>query len=359
MTVAFVLVAAVAVLLALLLGRPPRLAGAPPERPPVAVVVPARDEALTLPKLLSSVVPQLRPGDELVVVDDGSRDATAAVAVVYGARVVQVPRPGEGWTGKTWACDVGVQATTAELLVLLDADTWLAHDGLARLAGEYGRNAAGGLLSVQPRHVAVRPYEQFSALPNLVAVLASGIAAVCPPRPSPVAFGPCLVTTREALGAAGGFAAVRGELLEDAALARRFAAAERPVRCALGEHTVQFRMYPGGWRALVDGWTKHLAGGAVRAPRWSTLAAVAFVCALCGIVGSWLTAPAWLVAATWAATASVLAGALRWVGRFRWWAAAAWPVLLVGFAGLFVRSVWAVNVRREVAWRGRVVGTRA
>ena len=50
----------------------------PTDRPAVAVVVPARDEAGSLPALLAALRPQLREGDELVVVDDHSSDATAA-----------------------------------------------------------------------------------------------------------------------------------------------------------------------------------------------------------------------------------------------------------------------------------------
>jgi hypothetical protein len=71
-----------------LLARPRRLPDVvvptPSARPPVAVVVPARNEAHNLPGLLGPHVAQCRPGDEIVVVDDGSTDATAAVAAGAG-----------------------------------------------------------------------------------------------------------------------------------------------------------------------------------------------------------------------------------------------------------------------------------
>ena len=47
---------------------------------------------------------QLAPGDELVVVDDHSSDATAAVARDAGATVVAAPDLPDGWAGKPWAC---------------------------------------------------------------------------------------------------------------------------------------------------------------------------------------------------------------------------------------------------------------
>ena len=91
----------------------------------VSVVVPARDEEQTLPALLRSVAEQLPEVHEVVVVDDASRDATAAVARAGGARVVPAGTPPPGWTGKAWACHTGAAATTGDLLLFLDADTVL------------------------------------------------------------------------------------------------------------------------------------------------------------------------------------------------------------------------------------------
>ena len=82
-----------------LLWRVPRLPhpGAVGARAPCSIVVPARDEAATLPHLLGSLAPQLAPGDEVVVVDDHSADATAVVAAAAGATVVAAPDPRIGW----------------------------------------------------------------------------------------------------------------------------------------------------------------------------------------------------------------------------------------------------------------------
>jgi glycosyltransferase involved in cell wall biosynthesis len=80
----------------------------------VTVVLPALDEAEALPAALVS----FPPGVDLLVVDNGSRDATAAVAAAAGARVVAEPRRGFGA-----ACWAGVQASPeAEVLAFADAD---------------------------------------------------------------------------------------------------------------------------------------------------------------------------------------------------------------------------------------------
>ena len=106
----------------LLWSNRPLPAPAAVDRPPLAVVVPARDEAAALPRLLDPLAPQLGPADELVVVDDHSSDDTAAVARTAGARVVAAPPLPDGWVGKPHACATGAAATTAATLVFLDAD---------------------------------------------------------------------------------------------------------------------------------------------------------------------------------------------------------------------------------------------
>src|SRR5690349_6967385 len=77
----------------------------------------------------------------------------------------------------------------------------------------------------------------------------------------PAAFGPCLLTSAEDYRLVGGHAAVRAEVVEDVALARRFDAERLPVTVFAGWRAVEFRMYPNGVRQLVEGWTKNLASG--------------------------------------------------------------------------------------------------
>jgi len=98
-------------------GRRPRPAALPPlaARPRVAAIVPALDEEEALPRLLAEI-PRGCVAD-VVVVDGGSRDRTAAAARRYGARVVAEPRRGYGR-----ACAAGAAAADADVLVFLDGD---------------------------------------------------------------------------------------------------------------------------------------------------------------------------------------------------------------------------------------------
>lgn len=332
--------------------------GEPSVAASVSVVVPARDEAHNLPRLLSSLQGQTVAPLEVVVVDDGSTDATAAVAADHGAVVVATEPLPAGWAGKPWACATGVDAARGTVLLLLDADTSLSSDGVARLSAAHCALVPDGLLSVQPFHETERAYEQLSAFPNVVSMLASGTAALRPARSPGVAFGPCLVTSADALAAVGGFAAVAGQSIEDIALARAYQGDDRPVRCLGGGDVVRFRMYPDGWRSLVEGWSKNLSGGARRARPLPMLGAVLWVCAA---VSAAIEVVVW--STPWAAVAyAALAGQLAWMlrrlGSFRWWTWALFPGALAAFVALFVRSLVLRVVRRQVTWRGRRIDVR-
>ena len=368
----------------------PELRVAPPEAPPsarqgaaprISVIVPARDEEQSLPALLGALraaaVGEGPVVHEVLVVDDASRDATARVAAEGGARVVTASPLPAGWTGKAWACHLGAQASAGDLLLFLDADTVLEPGALASLAALQHRH--GGLVSVQPHHEARRAHEQLSAYFNVVALMASSSFSQSRTR-RPMAFGPCLLTSREDYGRAGGHAAVRGEVLDDIRLAAAYRRAGMAVTTTRGGAAVRMRSYPLGLRQLASGWTKNIASGAGAAPVLSTAVTAGWVAthhavvvgAGGAVVASGLLGPAhrppagalpWSAElAVWAVAYVGLAWQLRHLlarsGSFRWWAWAAFPVALVVFDLLFARSLTHTILRRSVRWRGRDVDLR-
>ena len=82
----------------------------------VAAVIPAQNEAVTVAEVVRTAQ-AAELVDEVIVVDNASDDETAQVAAAAGARVVVCPEPGKGQ-----AMRAGVSATTAEVIVFLDAD---------------------------------------------------------------------------------------------------------------------------------------------------------------------------------------------------------------------------------------------
>jgi 4,4'-diaponeurosporenoate glycosyltransferase len=332
-----------------------------------SVVIPARDEETTLPALLASLHDLAVGVREVVVVDDNSQDATASTARSAGATVLSAGDPPPEWTGKAWACHLGARASSGDLLLFLDADTVLAPDALDRLLEV--RGDLPGLVSVQPFHTVARPYEQLSSYFNAVSVLASG-AFRRRPRGRPMAFGPCLLTSRVDYERAGGHAAVRGEILDDVELAVAYHRVGLPVRCVVGGRSVTMRSYPGGIRQLADGWTKNFATGASAAAPGPAVVAVSWVGAHHAVaVGTALSVSAvmtgrgsvladggpalWIVA--WIVVAWQLRSTLRRLGSFRWWTWLLFPVPLLAFDLVFARSLAHTVVRRAVRWRGREV----
>jgi N-acetylglucosaminyl-diphospho-decaprenol L-rhamnosyltransferase len=97
----------------------------------LAVVVVTHDSVASLPALATSLVGQLGLDDELVIVDNASSDATVALARGVDQRV-RVIEAGAN-AGFAAACRLGVEATVAPLVCLINPDTVLAGGALARL----------------------------------------------------------------------------------------------------------------------------------------------------------------------------------------------------------------------------------
>ena len=93
------------------------------ERPPVAVLMPAHDEALVIASTLDSLRAELHESDRVLVVADNCSDDTAAVAARHGAEVIE--RIDSARRGKGYAIDFGIRHFAAhppEVVLVIDAD---------------------------------------------------------------------------------------------------------------------------------------------------------------------------------------------------------------------------------------------
>ena len=98
------------------------------EIPAVSVIVPAYNGAWCVARAIDSVIAQTFPDFELIVVDDGSTDDTAAVLNAYGDRL-RVVRKTNG--GLSSARNAGIAAARGHHVAFLDADDWWLPDKLA------------------------------------------------------------------------------------------------------------------------------------------------------------------------------------------------------------------------------------
>jgi 4,4'-diaponeurosporenoate glycosyltransferase len=317
-------------------------------RPGISIIIPARDEEHALPHLLTPLMAGLGPSDEVIVVDDHSSDATGAVAASFGATVITPPSLPEGWLGKPHACWAGAQIAGGDYLVFLDADLRPPIDLADRMAKAL-RTHPGQVVSVQPWHTTTEPYEQLSVIFNLVALMGVGRFSLLGSRVSPhTAFGPVLAMDRATYNRVGGHAhpAVRSQHTEDIALAKAVGNAQ----LFTGAPDIAFRMYPGGWRDLIRGWTRSLATGARSGPWWALVLAISWVASLVGgvFVSPWL----------YLASAAQLAILGRRAGSFSVWMAALYPLAVLMFLTVFLRSAIKVILRRPVQWKSRQVPAR-
>ncbi len=105
------------------------------KRPRIAVLVPAHDEAAGIAASLATILPQLAPGDRLLVVADNCSDDTAGIAAMAGAEAIRRDDPEQ--RGKGYALDFGVRHLSRDppdVVVVIDADCVPGTDALERLA---------------------------------------------------------------------------------------------------------------------------------------------------------------------------------------------------------------------------------
>jgi dolichol-phosphate mannosyltransferase len=259
---------------------PLRPDAAPAPAGSVSVVVPARDEAERLPACLDGL---MADGDlhEVVVVDDESMDATAAVAEAAGARVVRGRPLPPGWRGKTWALEQGLEAAAGDWVLFLDADT-RPRPGLARALVALAEREAVDVLSGGPRFQCDGALEQ-ALHAGMLATLPYrfGPADVPGRQPSPgraLLNGQCVLVRRRAFAAAGGWGRVRGHLTEDVALAGALRREGARIAFADAGELLSVRMY-GSAAETWAGWPRSLmAADALGPPRVAGDLAVLWLC---------------------------------------------------------------------------------
>lgn len=230
---------------------------AEPDGASISVVIPARDEAERIGPLLDRIVGA--PGvEQVIVVDDQSSDATAAIARTAGATVLTGEPLPERWAGKAWALQQGIDAASGEWVVTLDAD---ARPDPRLPTAVVGRAERDGfdLLTVGGRFECPTPGTRWlhaSMLTTLVYRFGPPGTATTPART--MANGQCMTLRRDGFLAAGGMSLVAGEVVEDIALARRLAADGWTVGFLDAADLLTVRMFE-SMSDVWSGWGRSLA----------------------------------------------------------------------------------------------------
>lgn len=338
--------------------------------PSISVLIPARNEAESIRDAVETVLANVGVNLEVIVLDDHSSDATAAIVAEIAhrdsrVRVAPAPPLPEGWCGKQHACNVLAGLASNDLLVWMDADVRMARDALARMATEMGCRPTIGLLSGFPREETGTWLERL--LIPLIHFILLGFLPIGVMRrlnrPALAAgCGQLFMARRSAYEEAGGHSAIRSSLHDGISLPRAFRKAGRRTDLFDATDLARCRMYRNAgevWRGLLKNagegmatpggiipWTILLAGGQVLPPVLALSLATASLPGLGGYIGLGL-----------AAATSAMNLAVRSVAaaKFRqpWSSALLHPVGVALLLAIQWQSLLYRLIGRAPTWKGR------
>jgi hypothetical protein len=274
MSLGFLLMAALmATLNALFAGRLRDGPVAVANPPQVSVLIPVRNEAGNLQKILPALKASSYQNMEVIVLDDESSDGSGAIASAilrdagFPARVVTGKpwSPGIGLSGKAHACAQLAELARGEILIFCDADMLPSSDAVALTVGQMTRpgfcdHAAG--VSALPGQLC-RGWRERLLIPWVMHLpLMASVPLFCswrlPVESMQMANGQWLALYACDYVASGGHRGLGATPLEDVALARLVHRATgrgiRPVFAASDMHAAMY----GDWRAMLAGFSKNL-----------------------------------------------------------------------------------------------------
>lgn len=342
--------------------------------PGVAIILPARDEEIVIRRSVDSLLRQDYQGNfSIIVVDDHSSDHTAAEA--QGARndvaadaplpaltVLAAPPLPSGWGGKLWAVAHGVSHSSAlaeppDYLLFTDADICHASDMLTRLAMRalHQRTVLTSLMA----KLRCETFAERALIPAFIfffQMLYPFAWVNRTDRGTAAAAGGCMLVHRATLARAGGIEAIRGELIDDCALARLLKA-HGPIWIGLTERVVSTRAY----RSLGDvgqmitrsayaelKFSPWLLAGTTVAMTLTYLAPPAL-----SLFGSGI--PQLLGVVAWASMALAFQPILRFYRLSPWWGVAL-PLIATVYLVFTLASAYEHMRGRSGSWKGRVHG---
>lgn len=249
------------------------------QSPPVSICIPARNEEDTIERCVNTALKQSYPDFEVLVFDDGSTDRTGRILEKLQERhphrltVLKGSTKPDDWLGKPWACHQLSKTASGELLIFADADTWFEPDAIGRVVRSMGHDVID-FLTVWPRQrletfwekmiIPLIYYALLSLLPAYYVYRAPRwIPSFLKSRLAPyfaAACGQFLAFKRSAYERIGGHEAVKDEIVEDVALARRIKKSGFRMRMYYGADTVGCRMY-NSLNEIKEGFRKNFLAG--------------------------------------------------------------------------------------------------
>lgn len=322
--------------------------------PKVSVIVPVRNEATNIRKLLTDLQKQSIPIHEIICVNDNSTDQTLRVLNEFEITVIDLKQKPENWNGKTYASQKGALKATGDVLLFLDADVRLDYEAIATLLAN--SNQGTTVTSVQPYHAVNANYEQTALFFNLVTISACGLN-----QEKIGLFGPVILIPRSIFFKVNGYESIKTSIVEDVELGK-----------VLKQHHINFKLFTGGdyfsfkmydnFSDLYTGYTKNMASGATKAPFWITILIIFWFMALTVVPLLLITsilqtnlAEIIIYAICCLLFVLQLLIIVPKIGSFKRIYICLYPLSLLIFHTIFFHSLYSLLFKKKVKWKGREI----
>jgi chlorobactene glucosyltransferase len=251
------------------------------ELPKVSLLIPARNEERVIRKCVHSALLQTYDNLEILVLDDDSEDTTSDILKLVKdefdfnnrLRILQGEGPIPGWLGKPRACKQLAESATGQILIFIDADTWLEPSALSDMVDSFVLDKLDAI-TIWPQQHMHSFWEKVSlplvyfALTTLLPVeyvkrdpkwlpkvlrprFRSAFAAAC---------GQCIGFSREAYLGIGGHGSVKNAIVEDVQLAKNLKSNGYRMAMYHGINQIHCRMYE-DHQAMFEGFRKNFFAG--------------------------------------------------------------------------------------------------
>ncbi|HKT71864.1 MAG TPA: glycosyltransferase [Steroidobacteraceae bacterium] len=339
----------------------------------IVAVVPARNEVEGIGAAVTSLLNQRDCGSiRVVVVDDGSTDGTAETATAAAAAVGASERltviPGKplaaGWTGKLWAMAQGVEVAMRhepDYLLFTDAD--IQHDAtnvasLVVNAERHGRDLVSYMVRLSTATLAER---------CLIPAFVFFFLKLYPPawiassrHRTAGAAGGCVLLRPRALERMGGLQSIRGEIIDDCALARHVKRSGGSIWLGLTPTTHSIRVYGtfGQIGAMISRTAFNQLRHSYRLLIGTLLGLLVTYLLPCLLMLAPVAGARWLGAAAWLVMSICYWPMVRFYRLSPAWSVCL-PLIACFYAGATCNSALQHFLGRGGQWKGRVQDSRA